>query len=115
MNMDMNTETLGAPGCKRTTVQKLHDERGLQILRVDVEPGGEIPLHEHDCAATMVILEGTARALGKGERVVQKGDVVVKTPHEPHGFTDISGRFSFISLSTDAGIVRPDRWDMTFV
>lgn len=111
----MDTDMLEAPGCRRTRVRKLHEEGGLQILRVDVEPGGEIPLHEHDCAATMVILEGSARALGKGERIVKKGDVVVKTPHQPHGFTDINGRFSFISLSDAAGIVRPDGWDMSFV
>lgn len=111
----MSTETLEAPGCKETTVKKLHEENGLQILRVDVAPGGEIPLHAHDCAATMVILKGTARALGKGDRIVKKGDVVVKTAKEPHGFSDIKNPFSFISLSTEDGIVRPDGWNMRFL
>lgn len=113
--MKTNTDTLAAPGCKKTTVRKLHEEHDLQILRVEVEPGGEIPLHAHDCAATMVILEGSARALGKRERVVTKGDVVVKTPHEPHGFSDIKGRFSFVSLSSDEGILRSEGWDMKYL
>lgn len=111
----MNTEMVEVPGCSKTTVKRLHEEHGLQILRVDVEPGGEIPLHAHDCAATMVILDGSARALGNSERIVKKGDVVVKIPHEPHGFSDIKGRFSFISLSDEDGIVRPDRWDIAFL
>jgi quercetin dioxygenase-like cupin family protein len=113
--MNIETNTLEAPGCNGTRVKKLHEEEGLQILRVDVEPGGEIPVHTHDCAATMVILEGTARAIGKGDRIVKKGDVVVKTAKEPHGFSDIKEPFSFISLSTDDGIVRPDGWNMRFL
>ena len=110
----MKTDKLEVPGCKKTTVRKLHEEPGLQILRVDVEPGGEIPLHAHDCAATMVILEGSALTLGKGERVVKKGDVVAKSPHEPHGFSNIREGFSFVSLSDEAGILRPDGWDMRY-
>jgi quercetin dioxygenase-like cupin family protein len=111
----MTDDTIAVPGCRRTLVTKLYEERGKQILKVDVEPGGEIPLHAHECAATMIILEGTARALGKGDRIVQKGDMVVKAPQEPHGFTDVTERFSFISISDKAGIMREDAWDMVYL
>lgn len=111
----MNIDMLDAPGCQKTKVHKLHEEQGVQILRVEVEPGGEIPLHAHDCAATMVILQGSARALGKSERIVKKGDVVVKAAHEPHGFGGIKDRFAFISISDESGILRPGGWDMTFL
>ncbi len=111
----MKSEILEVPGCSQTTIRKLFEEEGLQILEVEVQPGGEIPLHTHDCAATMVILDGKARALGNHERQVNRGDVVVKQPHEPHGFDGIDGPFSFVSISNENGIVRSNGWDLKYL
>jgi quercetin dioxygenase-like cupin family protein len=110
----MNNESIMAPGCTGTRVQKLADFEGVQVLKVDVEPGGEIPLHTHECAATMVVIKGKARTLGECSRAVAQGDVVVKIPNEPHGFSEVREPFSFISISDNAGILRQDGWDITY-
>lgn len=109
------SDRIPVPECTGTTVEKLFETDGLQFLKVVVEPGGEIPLHTHACAATMIVTQGSAHTLGKDGRVVHKGDVVVKTPNEPHGFTEIQAPFSFISISGGEGIVRDGKWDMQFV
>lgn len=111
----MNTATIEVPGCRGTTVQNFVSDGKLQVLMVEVQPGGEIPLHAHDCAATMVITKGSARTLGKDGRVVAKGDVVVKGPREPHGFSDVKEPFAFLSISDGEGIVRPQGWDMAYL
>jgi len=111
----MNTVKIPVPGCKGTTVEKLLLENGLPVLKVEVEPGGEIPLHAHQCTATMIILSGKARTLGKEGRVVSKGDIIAKTPNEPHGFGDVEATFSFISISDNAGIMREDGWDVNYI
>ena len=111
----MTSERLQVPGCKRTFVRKLFGDNGQQVLHVEVEPGGEIPLHSHGCAASMFVLCGQARTLGHESRSVKPGDIVVKKPNEPHGFTDIRDSFSFISISADDGIVHTDnKWDITY-
>jgi quercetin dioxygenase-like cupin family protein len=110
----MNTEPIEVPGCKGTTVHELLLDEGVQVLKVEVEPGGEIPLHSHECAATMVITKGSARTLGKDARAVRTGDVVVKSPNEPHGFTDVSEQFQFISISDHSGILQKDSWDLKY-
>ena len=110
----MSTEKVAVPGCRSTTVQKLLLEDGMQVLKVEVDPGGEIPLHTHECAATMVIVRGRARTLGKDGRVVSAGEVVVKAPNEPHGFTEVEEPFWFISISDDGGIMRANGWDIKY-
>jgi quercetin dioxygenase-like cupin family protein len=111
----MKSEKVAVPGCKGTTVQNLLSEEGLQILKVEVGRGGEIPLHSHECTATMVVIKGKARALGKSGQIVSKGDVVVKSPNEPHGFTDIEEPFCFISISDNKGIMLANGWDMKYL
>lgn len=99
------------PGCPGTTVRELQPAHGLQFLEVNIESGGEVPLHTHECASTMIVTRGSARKLtrnGKSERVKQ-GDVIAKAAKEPHGFTEVGEEgFQFISLSDNAGIVRQD-------
>lgn len=102
------------PGCKETLVEALAEEPGLHVLRVEVGVGGEIPLHTHECAATMVIVGGSALALGSRERRVSKGDVIVKAPHEPHGFSHVEAPFTFISISDGDGIQQRTGWDISF-
>lgn len=110
----MSNEKIAIPGCLGTTVQKLFSKDGTQVLRVEVEPGGEIPMHMHECAATMVIIKGSALALGCSPRLVSTGDVVVKTPNELHGFAEIKEPFGFISVSDNQGIMQNDQWDIAF-
>lgn len=113
----MEMKQIEVPGCKGTTVQNLYTIPRMQVMKVDVSPGGEIPMHKHSCAATMVIMKGEAKALGKGkDRVVRKGEIVAKAGNEPHGFTEVKEPFSFISISYDDGIMRnPNNWDMEYL
>jgi len=103
------------PGCKKTLVEELLTEEGLQVMHVHVQPGGEIPLHRHSCAATMVVTQGYARKLGVHQDTVQKGDVVTKKPYEEHGFTEVKEPFSFISVSYGQGIMRKDGWNINYL
>lgn len=102
------------PGCSATTAELLLQADGVQILRVRVAVGGEIPTHAHDCAAAMFVVAGSATAVGEESRVVHAGDVVVKAKREPHGFTNVTAPFSFISVSSDGGILRDGGWDLQF-
>ena len=111
----MNSQKVAVPGCRGTTVQHLLSEEGLQILKVEVAPGGEIPLHSHECRATMVITKGKALSLGKNGQLVSRGSVVTKCPNEQHGFTNIEKPFSFISISDSRGIMLGDGWDMKYL
>lgn len=111
----MNSKKVAVPGCKGTTAQELLFEEGMQVLKVEVEPGGEIPLHTHECAATMVIIKGRARTLGKDGRGASTGDIIVKAPNEPHGFTEVKGPFWFLSVSDNEGIMKVDGWDMKYL
>ncbi|MDX6709059.1 MAG: hypothetical protein QOH96_75 [Blastocatellia bacterium] len=111
----MMEERLAVPGCKGTTAQRLLQEETIQVLRIEVEAGGEIPLHAHECAATMIIVAGSALTLGKDGRRVHAGDVVVKAPKEPHGFANVDERFEFISVSNSKGIMQVEGWDLSYI
>lgn len=106
---------MDVPGCIKTTVRHLFSDDDQQILQVEVAPGGEIPLHAHDCAATMVITKGRAQTLGKDGRIVAKGDVVVKACCEPHGFSNITEPFGFLSISNGKGIMSRSGFDITYL
>jgi len=111
----VNSTKVAVPGCNKTTVQEILNDNDVHILKVDVAPGGEIPLHYHNCAATMVIIKGEASAIGKKRKTVSKGDVVIKQSEEPHGFTDIKEPFCFISISSGKGIYQDKDWDMKYL
>ncbi len=109
-------QEIEVPGCKSTTVQEIFSDGQVQIMKVRVSPGGEIPLHSHNVPATMIVLEGSAIALGKKNKNVKKGDVVIKMANEAHGFTNVKKAFSFISISGEKGIMRNQgkNWDMEY-
>ena len=112
--ISMETEKIFVTGCRETAVSKLFSDGGVQVLKVEVMSGGEIPLHEHECAATMVIIKGRARTLGNNCRIVTKGDVVIKAAKEPHGFIEITEPFEFISISYGAGIIHGNDFDIRY-
>lgn len=107
-------ERVTVPGCKHTFVREIESKDSSQVMLVDVLAGGEIPLHTHNSSATMVILSGKAKALGHKSRYVKKGDVIVKASNEPHGFTDITDDFRFVSISYGEGIKQESNWDMKY-
>ncbi len=103
------------PGTSKAYVQELLTQDGLQVMKVLVEKGGEIPMHRHDCAATMVVVAGKAKSLGTHGRMVQKGDIIVKKPNEPHGFAEVTEPFTFISISDEKGIMQKGHWDINYL
>ncbi len=111
----MTEKPIRVPGCKRTTVSVLFTDRRTQILKVHVARGGEIPLHQHKAAATMIILRGKARVLGKERRAVRPGSVVAKKSMEPHGFSDVRSALTFLSFASRGSIVKESRWDLQYV
>ncbi len=113
----MEHETIAVPGCEGTTVREIFSNGQIQVMKVDVTAGGEIPMHTHDTAATMIVVEGNATALGKACRYVRKGDIVVKEANEAHGFSGISQPFSFISISEGQGIMHAHgkHWDLKYL
>lgn len=104
------------PGSKGVKVELLSQFGKTQVLRVRVAPGGEIPLHTHDCNSGMGIVAGNARTLGKEcDRIVYPGDYIYKPAGTPHGFCEVGDEgFEFISISDSGGIVQGDRWDLSY-
>ena len=110
-----NNGWVNVPGCMKTEARRLLTNEALQVLEVKVNPGGEIPLHAHNCAATMIVTEGEAKATGHTPRQVKKGDIIVKKPREAHGFTQVDSPFVFISVSDGEGIMHETDWDIGYV
>ncbi|HLC79759.1 MAG TPA: hypothetical protein VJG83_05055 [archaeon] len=111
----MENEFVKVPGCKETEVKELYHDNQTQISVVQVARGGEIPMHCHDCAATMIITKGSAKAIGKDYKIVKNGDIVVKKPKEAHGFTQIKEPFEFISVSEGNGIMHNGEFDIKYI
>lgn len=107
---------LPVPGSKGAFVELLGCVGNTQILRVHVVPGGEIPLHTHDCNSGMGITAGSARTLGKEcDRLVRPGDYIYKPAGTPHGFTSVGEEgFEFISISDGEGIFQGENWDLSY-
>jgi quercetin dioxygenase-like cupin family protein len=96
---------INVPGCKDTFVQEISSDGKVQVMNVEVEKKEMMPFHSHDCAATMIITEGAATALGRKKRSVKQGDIVIRKRNARHGFSDIKNTFSSISLSDGHGIM----------
>lgn len=107
---------LVVPGSTGVTIEPLGSIGGVQLNKVRVAPGGQIPLHSHECNSGMGITQGSARTLGKDEnKPVRPGDYIYKPSGTLHGFTDIGAEgFEFISMSDGDGIVLNTGWDIAY-
>lgn len=67
----------------------------------EIKPGGIIPLHTHEEEHQIFVLQGEAKVLGGGEKLVAKKDDVVFVPSNlPHGYDNTEGTelFRFICV-----------------
>jgi quercetin dioxygenase-like cupin family protein len=67
-----------------------HGGLGISLILVDAAPGQRVSLHRHPYDEVFVVHEGEAQAIvGKEERRLSAGDVVLIRAGEPHGFVNV--------------------------
>lgn len=110
----MKVKTTPLPGCVKTTVQEIYTHNDLQILKVDVEHNGEVPMHTHKSNVTMLVLSGFAHVIGDNNYVVQKGDIIKVKPEQPHGFTRVEQNLSFISIIEGDNLIQNGKYDISY-
>jgi quercetin dioxygenase-like cupin family protein len=81
-------EAPGFPGVSLRWVISEREGAGRFAMRVfEVEPGAEIPLHDHWYEQEMFVLDGEGVACTpEGETPMRPGAVLWVAPHERHGF-----------------------------
>jgi quercetin dioxygenase-like cupin family protein len=89
-------ESQDAPGFPGVSLRWVISERegaGRFAMRVfDVQPGAEIPLHDHWYEQEMFVLEGEGVACtSDSETPMRPGAVLWVAPHERHGFRNEGG------------------------
>lgn len=82
-------------GSTGTTIRWLiNKENGAQTFamrRFVLQPGAEIPLHEHEADHEIYILSGEGIAFTENQEVVVKQDMFVYiSSNEPHGYRNTS-------------------------
>jgi quercetin dioxygenase-like cupin family protein len=87
-------EPVAAEGSKGASIQwllgKQENVPHFYMRLVTVEPGGVIPLHNHDVIHEMYIVKGKGAVLRPdGETPVSEGDFVYMPPNEVHGTRNI--------------------------
>ncbi len=94
--------TTGASRCMLTHLG--NTEEG-SLLFVEVDGGGDIPLHSHQEPAHMRVVRAkkALKLLADGTSApVEVGEVISKESMEPHGFrVEEDGYLSFLSLSKE--------------
>ncbi len=99
---DVNEEIVTKANSTKTTVQWLITKddgaEGYATRRFEIQPGGQIGLHEHPEDHQIYVLQGNCQILDeKGNKSeVKSGDVIYIPPNEKHGFENIgSDAFAF--------------------
>ena len=68
------------------------------LRRFEIEPGGQIGIHEHPQEHEIYCLAGEGEVFTNSEKVVmKKDDVLYVAPEEPHGYKNV-GMEPFIFL-----------------
>jgi quercetin dioxygenase-like cupin family protein len=89
-----------------------------QDLLVQVNPGGQVPLHSHSVDATMFIVDGEAIVISDDEslngQTVHRGDVVDFERNIRHGFK--ASPLGLLFVSRNGGIIDEgsNAWDIQF-
>jgi quercetin dioxygenase-like cupin family protein len=83
-------EQVAAEGSRGASIQwllgKKEDVPHFFMRLVTVEPGGVIPLHNHEAIHEMYIVKGRGAVLRpEGETPVTEGDFIYMPPNEVHG------------------------------
>lgn len=78
---------------------------------VEIQPGGSIPVHEHETVESYTVLEGVGELFLDGEvRTMNAGEYVFIRSCQKHGFTNIgTGKLSLMFVYAPQIIV--DHWE----
>ncbi|MFW9986158.1 MAG: cupin domain-containing protein [Candidatus Odinarchaeota archaeon] len=84
-------ETVTMYGATGTTIRWLINKdngaRTFAMRRFEVQPGGEIPLHDHDADHEIYILSGEGIAFTETQEIAIKPDMFLYVPpNEAHGY-----------------------------
>ncbi|RLF54745.1 MAG: cupin domain-containing protein [Thermoplasmata archaeon] len=99
---DVPEEEVTIEGVKKTRIQwiwtKADGAPNFAMRRFIMEPGGEIPLHNHPWEHEIYVLSGEGEVYTDKERIIaQPGDALFVPPDEPHGYVN-TGDEPFIFL-----------------
>ncbi len=67
----------------------VHESPYMKVINFNFKAGQQLPIHSHDIEGqlSIVVLEGTGKFLGEGEKELDAhpGDVLISDISEPHG------------------------------
>jgi quercetin dioxygenase-like cupin family protein len=102
---DVKEEIVTKASSTKTTVQWLITEKDgakrFATRRFEIQPGGQVGLHEHPEDHQIFVLQGTCQLLNeKGNKVeLKSGDAIYIPPDEKHGFENNgTDTFAFICV-----------------
>ncbi len=92
---DIELENVTKANSKKTTIQWLitnkDGAKNFTMRRFEIQPGGEIGLHNHPEEHEIYILQGSGEIFdNKGSIVeINPGDVIYVPPNEMHGYKNV--------------------------
>lgn len=100
-----STSTSGnsVPGTTSTTAQTISQGPDMEVQRVVIRPGGEIPMHSHPFGQSYCVVEGQGViTTPRGKTNVDRGDAGYFAPNEPHSWQN-TGKADLVFISSSAG------------
>ena len=74
----------------RWLIDKEHGAQTFAMRRFEVQPKGEIPLHDHDADHEIYVLSGKGLAFTAEQEVAIEADMFLYIPpNEPHGYRTV--------------------------
>ena len=102
---DVNSEVVTKANSKETTIQwlitKVDGAQNYTMRRFEIQPGGEIGLHNHPEEHEIYILEGKGQVFEEDGKITEItiGDILYVPPNEPHGYKKTGNQpLSFICV-----------------
>jgi len=89
---DVKEEIVAKANSTKTTVRWLITKddgaKGFATRRFEIQPGGQVGLHDHAEDHQIYVLQGKSQLIDeKGNKVeLKKGDAIYIPPNEKHGF-----------------------------
>ncbi|MDC8004292.1 cupin domain-containing protein [Aureisphaera galaxeae] len=119
----MSKQDLGqkVPGADNTYAKTLSQGADMEVQRVTILNGGNIPLHSHPFGQSYVVIAGEgAIVTPSGKSAVGPGAAGYFKPEEPHGWESEGGELVFVSSSAsedgiyEANEVSGGKWNIHY-
>jgi quercetin dioxygenase-like cupin family protein len=106
------------PGLLHQTLASQRDGlKGMEVWMNTIEPGGETPVHYHDCEEVIVILRGSGRASIEGKNTdYGPNSTLIIAPEVVHQIVNTGNEEMFLIAafsSTPAKVFTPDGEEMS--